>query len=76
MVMLPTLLFIGAPSKLVLWGERVGIECLMSQGDSHARDSQTRQVAAIFRTLHLQDEGFFVFIPAFTPYIYMVRVGS
>jgi hypothetical protein len=34
----------------------------MSQGDSLARDCQTRQVAAIFRTLHLQDEGFFVYM--------------
>ena len=58
--MLPTLLIIGAPAKLVLWGERMGIECPMSQGGSLARDSQTRQVAAIFRTLHHQDEGFFV----------------
>ena len=35
----------------------------MSHGDSHARDSRTRQVAAIFRTLHHYDEGFFVYIP-------------
>ena len=47
--MLPTLLIIGVPAKLVLWGEWVGIECPMSQGDSLARDSRTRQVAAIFR---------------------------
>ena len=50
MVMLPTLLIIGVPAKLVLWGERLGIECLMSQSDSLARDNRTRQVAAIFRT--------------------------
>ena len=42
MVMLPTLLIIGAPAKLVLWGERVGIDCPMSQGDSLARDCRTR----------------------------------
>ena len=50
MVMLPTLLIIGVPAKLVLWGERVGIECLISQCDSQARDYRTRQVAAIFRS--------------------------
>ena len=40
----------------------MGIECPMSQGDSLARDSRTRQVAAIFRALHHCDEGLFVYM--------------
>ena len=47
----------------------------MSHGDSHARDSQTRQVAAIFRTLHHYDEGLFVYM-AMLPTISFARIDE